>query len=324
MARPLRIEYPGAHYHVMNRGNAQEDIFKSERDRTKFLEYLERAVERFSIRIHTYCLMTNHYHLLIETPEPNLSAAIQWINVSYASYFNIKRKRSGHLFQGRFKSILIEADEYLTHLSRYIHLNPLRAKMVKAVHEYRWSSYPAFIEDVKPPKWLELNWILSGFGKKKKAACQKYKEFVEGVDFRNLEDPGRFVSGGFILGDAEFVKWVKKKFISRMDDNKEIPQLKILKPRISPEMIVNTLCEEFKCSDHDILTKGRKINRARDIAVYLAKDNCGMKIKDIGTYFGNATGASITMTYNRFHGKLLKNRRLKGQVNRIENRIFKF
>ena len=106
MARPLRFEYPGAYYHIINRGNAGENIFNSVRDREKFLEYLEKAVERFSIIVHTYCLMTTHYHLLIETPQPNLSAAIQWLNVSYAAYYNKKRRRSGHLFQGRFKSIL--------------------------------------------------------------------------------------------------------------------------------------------------------------------------------------------------------------------------
>ena len=116
MARPLRFEYPGAYYHIINRGNAGENIFNSVRDREKFLEYLEKAVERFSIIVHTYCLMTTHYHLLIETPQPNLSAAIQWLNVSYAAYYNKKHRRFGHLFQGRFKSILIDADGYLKHL----------------------------------------------------------------------------------------------------------------------------------------------------------------------------------------------------------------
>ena len=108
MTRPLRVEYPGVYYHIINRGNAGENIFNSVRDREKFLEYLEKAVERFSIIVHTYCLMTTHYHLLIETPQPNLSAAIQWLNVSYAIYYNKKRRRSGHFFQGRFKSILQE------------------------------------------------------------------------------------------------------------------------------------------------------------------------------------------------------------------------
>ena len=127
MARPLRVEFPGAFYHVINRGNAGKAIFRSNRDREKFLEYVGKAVERFGIKVHTYCLMTNHYHFLIETPEANLSRANQWLNVSYAAYFNRKRQRRGHLFQGRFKSILVDADAYLEHLSCYIHLTKTRS-----------------------------------------------------------------------------------------------------------------------------------------------------------------------------------------------------
>ena len=117
MARPLRIEYPGAFYHVMNRGNAGQDLFRTKRDWERFLECLETAVERFSLKIHAYCLMTTHYHLLVETMDANLSRAVQWINVSFAAYFNRKRNRQGHLFQGRFRSILVEAEEYLKELS---------------------------------------------------------------------------------------------------------------------------------------------------------------------------------------------------------------
>jgi REP element-mobilizing transposase RayT len=145
MARPLRVEYPGAFYHVINRGNSLEKIFTSTRDYEKFLQYLEKAAERFALIIHTYCLMDNHYHLLIETPEPNLSMTMQWLNVSYATYFNRKQDRSGHLFQGRFKAILIDADAYLKHLSRYIHLNPVRAGIINTPRQYHWSSYPSFI-----------------------------------------------------------------------------------------------------------------------------------------------------------------------------------
>ena len=130
MARPLRIEYSGAYHHVINRGNAGENIFIDERDREKFLEYLAKGTERFITKIHTYCLMSNHYHVLIETPQANLSVATQWLNVSYSVYFNKRHRRKGHLFQGRFKAILLDANEYLILLSRYIHLNPVRAKMV--------------------------------------------------------------------------------------------------------------------------------------------------------------------------------------------------
>lgn len=199
MARPLRVESPGAFYHVINRGNAGEDIFKSIRDREKYLEYLEAASSRFSLRIHTFCLMTNHYHLLVETPEANLSQAIQWINVSYAVYFNIKRQRRGHLFQGRFKSLLVDADEYLKHLSRYIHLNPVRAKMVESASQYPWSSYPFFIGKLKIPEWLAGDWLLSQFGKNLREARKNYQAFVEGPDPWTLEDPGKSPVGGFIL-----------------------------------------------------------------------------------------------------------------------------
>ena len=218
MARPLRVEYPGAFYHVMHRGNAGEDIFKSKRDREIFLEYFAKAVERFGIKIHTYCLMTNHYHMLIETPQPNLSQAIKWINVSYATYFNRKRRRSGHLFQGRFKSILVDADEYLKPLSRYIHLNPLRAKIVNVLSEYRWSSYPAFIGKIKSPDWLETDWLLSIFDRKRKLAAKSYQNFVETVDIAQLENPAKELTGGFILGSVEFVDWVKKTFLSKRSE----------------------------------------------------------------------------------------------------------
>jgi putative transposase len=129
MARPLRISYPGAFYHVTSRGNEQKAVFKSTPDRERFLEYLESSVQRYNAIIHAYCLMDNHYHLLLETPDGNLSRIMAHINGAYTMYFNIKRKRFGHLFQGRYKAILVEADEYAEELSRYIHLNPVRANI---------------------------------------------------------------------------------------------------------------------------------------------------------------------------------------------------
>ena len=145
MARPLRITYPGAFYHVTSRGNEQKPVFKSIKDRTKFLEYLKSATERYSAVIHAYCLMDNHYHLLLETPSGNLSRIMAHINGAYTSYFNKKRDRAGHLFQGRYKAIVVEADEYAKELSRYIHLNPVRAGIVKMPEEYKWSNYCYYI-----------------------------------------------------------------------------------------------------------------------------------------------------------------------------------
>ncbi|MDO9507797.1 MAG: transposase, partial [Thermovirgaceae bacterium] len=150
MARPLRIEYPGAFYHVTSRGNERKDIFKSGTDREKFLSYLKSATERYGAVIHAYCLMSNHYHLMLETPQGNLSWIMKHINSSYTSYFNIKRKRAGHLLQGRYKAILVEADTYAAELSRYIHLNPVGAKMVGSPEEYPWSSYRYYADGAGP------------------------------------------------------------------------------------------------------------------------------------------------------------------------------
>ena len=138
MARPLRITYPGAFYHITSRGNERKNIFKSQRDREQFLIYLESATERYGAKIHVYCLMSNHYHLLLETPLANLSQIMRHINGAYTTYFNIKRERAGHLFQGRYKAILVEMDEYAQELSRYIHLNPVRAGIAEMPEQYPW------------------------------------------------------------------------------------------------------------------------------------------------------------------------------------------
>ncbi len=322
MARPLRVEYPGAFYHVVNRGNNQENIYRNDRDREKFLEYLERAAERYSIIIHTYCLMSNHYHLLVETPEANLSLTMQWINVSYAAYFNRKRDRRGHLFQGRFKAILIDADEYLKHLSRYIHLNPVRAKMVSSPAEYVWSSYPGFIGKEKAPTFLKTDWLLSSFGRNKKQAKRNYQDFVEGVDINAVENPHMQVTVGFILGDTNFVNWVKETFLSSKQGEKEIPQLKKLKPKVSPEAVVKAVCEEFDCSADQVIIKGRKNNKAREVAIYLSRRLSGLSCKELGAFFGGVSGALITIMNNRIVKEATGNRRLKHQIGRVEHRIF--
>lgn len=323
MARPLPVEYPGAFYHVVNRGNAGEKIFKSKRDREKFFEYLEKAVERFSIRIHTFCLMTNHFHLLVETPKANLSKAIQWVNVSYATYFNRKRRRNGHLFEGRFKSIVVDADEYLKHLSRYIHLNPVRANIVQSPGEYPWSSYSAFIGKTKAPEWLETGWLLSQFGRKRKASAKNYRDFVEKVNIAELDNPEKDLTGGFILGGSEFVGWIRETFLSSRAEEKEIPQLRQLKRLVDKQAVVETVSKEFGCSSEWILKRGRKKNTARDMAIYLARDLTGETCKNLGAYFDGISGAGITVRYNHMSRELKRNRRLRARSNRMQRQIIK-
>ena len=151
--------------------------------------------------------------------------------------------------------------------------------MVSAPSEYKWSSYSAFIGEIKTPQFLEINWLLSNFGKSKKEAKRNYKDFVEGVDIKTLENPNRMVTEGFILGDSDFVNWIKDNFLSGRQDEKEIPQLKKLKPKTKLETVVKTVCGEFACSQEYIITKGRKKNKAREVAIYLSRTLSGLTCK---------------------------------------------
>ena len=320
MARSLRIEYPGAFYHVMHRGNSGFNIFRSISDRNKFLEYLTKSVERYELKIHTYCLMTNHYHLIIETPQPNLSQAIKWINVSYATYFNRKQKRSGHLFQGRFKSIIIEADEYLKTLSQYIHFNPKRENMVAHLKDYKWSSYRAFSGYEKAPEWLETTFLLKQFGGKKKNATKKYRSFVEAMQKNSIENPFNDVESGFILGSDHFVSCIKEKYLNNNLDGAK-KQLKDLKTKHMPEDVIFHVCNEFKCSQETILQKGKKRNIARDVAIYLSRKMTVQSGVALGVYFGGISGAGITTRFNHIAKKIHGDHRLLNQINKLRERI---
>ena len=218
MGRPLRIVYPGAYYHVTSRGNERKDVFMSQKDREQFLSYLESAVNRYDAVIHAYCLMSNHYHLILETPSGNLSKIMQHINGAYTNYFNLKRKRCGHLFQGRFKAILVEADEYAQELSRYIHLNPVRATIVNRPEEYRWSSYLDYTGERKCPDWLETSLILEYFGNGEDR-YGKYRIFVEEMLGSEYTSPFTGVVASTILGSENFVYRVTEKYIDSKQHN---------------------------------------------------------------------------------------------------------
>jgi len=179
MARPLRIEFSGALYHITSRGNARENIYRDNSDRDSFLELLYKTNMRHNWICHAYCLMTNHYHLLVETSQPTLSKGMKYLNGSYTQRYNRRHQRIGHVFQGRYKSILVEKENYLRELSRYIVLNPVRARMVRKVVDWPWSSYRATAGYTSPEDCLSTDWLLSGFGKYKKTACEKYRTFVQ-------------------------------------------------------------------------------------------------------------------------------------------------
>ena len=206
MVRPLRLEYEDAVYHITSRGNARESIFLGESDQSRFLEILAGVVERCGWLCHAYCLMTNHYHLLVETPEANLSRGMQLLNGIYTQWFNRRHGRVGHLLQGRFKAILVEKESYLLELVRYVVLNPVRAKMVRSVRDWPWSSYRATAGQMRVPKFLTVGWILSQFGSNQERAVRAYRQFVQQGRGINVWDE---LKAGTLLGTDEFVDQLK-------------------------------------------------------------------------------------------------------------------
>jgi len=202
MARPLRLEFEGALYHITSCGNARESIFLDNGDRARFLEILGDVVDRFGWICHAYCLMTNHYHLLIETPDADLSRGMHLLNGVYTQWFNHRYDRVGHLFQGRFKAILVEKDTHLLELVRYVVLNPIRAKMLRSVRDWPWSSYRATAGQVESPKFLTIGWVLSQFDPDPERAVRAYRRFVQQGRGVHVWDELR---AGSLLGTDGFV-----------------------------------------------------------------------------------------------------------------------
>jgi REP element-mobilizing transposase RayT len=309
MARPLRIEYPGAFYHVTSRGNEQKDIFKSLRDREKFQEYLGTATTRYGAAIHAYCLMSNHYHLLLETPEGNLSQIMRHINGAYTTYFNVKRKRAGHLFQGRYKAILVEADEYLVELSRYIHLNPVRVGIVERPEQYRWSSYTSYTGQSKSPEWQKTGFILGCFAKKPEEAHKKYQTFVEDRLGKEYESPLTRSIGTSILGSAAFLKKITTTHIQGKADG-NIPALRHFISHPTPEEIMNEANAEFADDER----------QARRASIYICHKYSGMRLREIGELF-NVRDTAISEASRRFARELEADGKLKGLVERIKGKL---
>ena len=221
MARPLRLQFHGALYHVTSRGNGREDIFDDDVDRYAFLDCLGKVVQRFHWLCHAYCLMDNHYHLVIETPEANLSKGMRQLNGTYTQRSNRRHQAVGHLFQGRYKAILIQKESHLLEVCRYVVLNPVRAKTVKKVEQWKWSSYRGTAGLVTSHPWLTVDWVLSQFGQRKSQAISHYRRFVrEGINGRSIWES---VLAQVLLGDEDFVEKLKG-YVKGYKEMAEIPR----------------------------------------------------------------------------------------------------
>lgn len=284
MSRPLRIEYPGAVYHVTARGNAREVIFKDDVDRKTFLVVLGKIVERYNWLCHAYCLMGNHYHLLIETPDGNLSAGMRQLNGIYTQTFNRRHRRVGHVLQGRFKAILVDKDSYLLELCRYIVLNPVRAKMVKHPKHYVWSSYRATAGLAKPPDFLTREWLLGQFGRDRQTGAARYRAFV--AEGAGQPSPWDRLTGQILLGSDSFVKKMASK-LKAAETLPEIPR----RQRLAARPGLNSLFPK----------QGFKDKTARDKAIHQAHRDHGYTLVEIGRALG-LHFTTISKVVNRDEG----------------------
>lgn len=263
MARPLRIEFTGALYHVTSRGDGQEDIYLNDVDRAAFMDVLSQVCERFNWAVYAYCLMSNHYHLLVETPDANLSKGMRHLNGVFTQRFNRQNQRVGHVFQGRYKAILVQKEPYLLELARYIVLNPVRAGMVRAAKDWPWSSYRATAGFKKAESWLMVNWLLALFSGKKGTAVKNYSEFVS--EGRNQPSPWDELKNQIYLGSSDFVDEMQSKVAQEINLS-DIP-LSQARPVAKP---INYYSKKYF---------------GRDKAIYHAYLSGGYSMKAIGEYF---------------------------------------
>lgn len=324
MARPLRIQYPGAVYHVTCRGNERREIFRDDKDRKTFLEILSQSIEIYNIRLYSYILMSNHFHLLIETPLGNLGEFMRHFNITYTSYFNRRHKRVGHLYQGRYKSIVVDKDEYLSVLSRYIHLNPIRTKQVKGkageekieiLMNYNWSSLPGYITKGKKEKIIDYEKVLDEYGgdnaKGRKAYEKRIKEDIaQGLEIRDK------ITGRSIIGGEEFIEWIKEKFIKGERD-RECPPLRDLQRYRAKEEIMRVITKETGKSFEEIKAEGRNL---RQIAMDILYRIGSIKGVEIGKMFG-VDYSTVSQGRKRLREKMQKDKKLRELVARIEQNL---
>jgi len=272
MARKPRLHYIGAVYHVMVRGNSGQNIFTDEEDRYRFYLFLQEGVEKFGHRIHAFCLMNNHVHLAIQVGDKPLSRIMQTLCFRYTQWVNSRQKRVGHLFQGRYKAIVVDADAYLAELVRYIHLNPVRAKIVKIPEDYPWSGHRAYMGQEQLP-WLTTEWVLSQFAQRLKTARTKYGKFVQyGRDEGHRQEFHSGTSEGRILGDDTFVEMVYEK----SDDGE--------KKSVTLDDIIERVGKVYGLTEEEMVSGGKQRypSEARGMIAYLVREVRGMSLTDLG------------------------------------------
>ncbi|KHE94072.1 MAG: hypothetical protein SCABRO_00150 [Candidatus Scalindua brodae] len=325
MARPLRIEFPGAWYHFTCRGNERNRIFKNDTDRKEFLSILNDSLEKYATQLHGYVLMENHFHLILHTPIGNLSRFAQRFNTAYTVYYNRKHKRTGHLYQGRYKAILIEKDSYLLVLSRYIHLNPVKiekmkkltlSEQIECLRSYRWSSNLGYGLLRYRNDFMYYRDVLDYMGGDKKYGRKSYREFVEEGLLTDVESPFDDIKGQVVLGESGFVDWVYEKVLKdAKPDKTEQSKSRELVKEVRQEFIIDTVCRVFKVSNAELLRRRSVCRDARMMYIDLC---CKYRLlhkslKEIGKDLGDLTVGGMCQTRKRLKDKLIKSYSLRNK-----------
>jgi REP element-mobilizing transposase RayT len=308
MARQARIEFPGALYHVISRGIERRELFRDDADRARYLSILEKSVGRFGFRLYAYCLMGNHVHAALEAGKTPLSRIMRSINTAYAGYFNVRHKRSGYLFQGRYKAFIVDREEYLLALIRYIHLNPVKARIAQRVEEYPWSSHQAYLKG--PPKWLSTEEVLARFGKTRGTARRRFAASFEINEDRPYEEARRFAQT--IVGEQGFAEKVAER----------MPEKPLVIGRMDPGRLVDWVAREEKI-DREVLAgagRRRQISRLRAICGYLGREVARLPLAPIARELHRGQ-STLWRDVNRLEQEIDRNRALRARIDASGRRL---
>jgi REP element-mobilizing transposase RayT len=322
MARPLRVQYPGALYHVTNRGNERKAIFKDDEDRREFLKILSQSIDTYGVVLHAFVLMHNHWHLLAQTPLGNLGEFMRHFNITYTSHYNRRHKRVGHLYQGRYKSFLVEEESYLSKVSRYIHLNPVqvsgkkRMSPEKRLHylwNYEWSSLPGYVAKARKLDFVVYDQVLAEYGGDNRSGRQRYKKQLAEDLTSGLAIKEKIV-GQSILGHEGFVEWVRNNFLKGKND-RERPAVKKIHRYVSQEVVIAVVEEETGIKD--II---RSTGSSRQIIMKALYKYAGMNNREIGNLLG-VDYSTVSQGRKRLLNKTEKDKQLQCIIGNIENRL---
>ncbi|MFC1814455.1 transposase [Thermodesulfobacteriota bacterium] len=321
MSRPLRIQYPDAWYHVMNRSRRGDVVFTGKKDYDVFIDLLKELAENYNVKIAAYCLMSNHYHLLVQTPLANISRAMRHLNGVYTQRYNKIHHCDGQLFKGRFKSIIVDADSYLLELLRYIHRNPLGAAMTDNINKYTWSSHKAYLSGAKKWDWLHKKYILSLFSKNGTESIRQYKQFVSKDTLAEINQILGKKTLPIVIGSESFVDKIKELFFA--DKRHEAsPKSRYHSPGV--EKIIEAVCRSYKVKKGVLFSSRRgHFNEPRNVAIYLVRRLKGGTLKDVGKIFGIEKNSTVSSAVERLKLEIERNKDLNKRIESLKGKLIK-